>query len=162
MSKEINGELFFFLQAALTGMLLLAAYDVLRIFRRIIKHGSIGVAVEDFIYWFCSSFIIFFVLLKENDGKIRWFFIAGIVTGMLIYNVSISQYIVKFISFIINKILYVVRKVLGFFLRPFRFFIKKLVQVTKRVRRFGRKIGKIIKNGLKKLIKTVKISFIKK
>lgn len=162
MSKEISGEMFFFLQAALTGIILLAAYDVLRIFRRIIKHGSIAVAIEDFIYWFCSSFIMFFVLLKENDGKIRWFFIAGIVTGMLIYNISISRYVVRFITYIISKILHIVNKVLGIILKPVAFLIKKLVQVAKQGNRRGRKFRKKIKNTLKKMIKTVKISFIKK
>lgn len=162
MSDGIGQELFFFLKAALTGIGLLAVYDVFRIFRRILRHGTIGVAVEDFVYWFCSGFIIFYILLRENNGRIRWFFVAGIVCGMVLYNVSISQYVVKFLSFFIKKVLDIVWKIMLTISKPFRFLMKKLAHVTKKNAQFGKLIGKNMKKRLKNVRKAVKIGFIKK
>lgn len=162
MSDGIGQELLFFLKAALTGIGLLAAYDIFRIFRRILRHGAIGVAVEDFVYWFCSGFIIFYILLKENNGRIRWFFVAGIVCGMVLYNISISQYVVRFLSFIIKKVLDVAWKYLVIISKPIRFIVKKLAYVTKRNMQFSKLIGRNIKKGLKSVRKAVKIGLVKK
>lgn len=162
MSDGIGQESLFFLKAALTGIGLLAAYDIFRIFRRVLRHGAIGVAVEDFVYWFCSGFVIFYILLRENNGRIRWFFVAGIVCGMVLYNVSISQYVVKFSSFFINKILYVVWKIILIISKPIRFIVKKLAHVTKKYAQLGKLIGKKMKKRLKNVRKAVKIGLVKK
>lgn len=40
-----------FLRAFFSGMFLCGVYEVLRLFRRIIRHHSIVVSAEDFLYW---------------------------------------------------------------------------------------------------------------
>lgn len=50
-----------------------AAYRVLVVFRRLVKHHGFFVALEDVLYWFLSAFVMFAVILVANDGAARWF-----------------------------------------------------------------------------------------
>lgn len=148
MSTSILIELDFFLYAALSGIILSAAYDIFRILRRIYAHSCIWIAIEDFIYWIGSALFISYILLKENNGTIRWFFVLGIFLGMLIYNLTLSHYLVQFISGILNKLLTVIIRIFKTLFFPFSFFWKK----TKFFR-------KNVKKALKKCWKTIKIGF---
>lgn len=78
-------ELQFFSKAFLLGVLMMIAYDVIRIFRRLIPHGTAAVAVEDILYWLICGVNIFCMLYLENSGAIRGFAIAAVVLGMLLY-----------------------------------------------------------------------------
>ena len=95
MSQNIINEIYFFGSCVLTGIIVIAMYDVLRIFRRVIKHGVFAVGVEDFVYWVGSSFFVFHIIYIRNDGIIRGFAILAIVLGMILYNVTISHWLVK-------------------------------------------------------------------
>ena len=64
---------------------MMISYDVIRIFRRLIPHGTAAVAVEDILYWFICGVSIFRMLYLENSGAIRGFAIAAVVLGMLLY-----------------------------------------------------------------------------
>ena len=67
------------------GVLMMIAYDILRIFRRILPHNTAAVAVEDILYWLACGVCIFRMLYVENSGAIRGFAIAAVVLGMLLY-----------------------------------------------------------------------------
>ncbi len=108
MSQNIINEAWFFGCCVLTGIAVVSMYDVLRIFRRIIIHGVIAVGIEDFIYWVGCSFFVFHMIYIRNDGIIRGFAILAIVLGMVIYNVTISSFLVKYLSMILNKIMRIV------------------------------------------------------
>ncbi|MCI8558017.1 MAG: hypothetical protein HFI19_09680 [Lachnospiraceae bacterium] len=85
MSEGILFELQFFFKAFLLGVLMMISYDVIRIFRRLIPHGTAAVAVEDILYWLICGVSIFRMLYLENSGAIRGFAIAAVVLGMLLY-----------------------------------------------------------------------------
>lgn len=108
MSQNIINEAYFFGCCVLTGITVIFMYDVLRIFRRIIIHGVIAIGIEDFIYWVGSSFFVFHIIYIRNDGVLRGFAILAIVLGMLMYNLTISNLLVKYISMILNKIIKIV------------------------------------------------------
>lgn len=78
-------ELQFFSKAFLLGVLMMISYDVIRIFRRLIPHGTVAVAVEDVLYWLLCGVYIFRMLYVENSGAIRGFAIVAVVLGMLLY-----------------------------------------------------------------------------
>lgn len=162
MSDAIAKEVQFFLHAALTGALLSAVYDVFRILRRIYSHGSVWIAIEDFFYWIACALYISYVLMKENNGIIRWFFVLGILLGMLIYNFSVGRYLVPLISKIINKVLDVVGKVLNILLKPVRFLWKKTKKIGGRGGKICVKYSKKLKKALQNCFKTIKIGIKKK
>lgn len=125
MSQNIINEIYFFGCCVLTGVAVISMYDVLRIFRRVVKHGVFAVGIEDFIYWVGSSFFVFHIIYIRNDGIIRGFAILAIILGMLIYNVTISHVLVKYISMIINKIISIVTA-------PIKWIVKKCSNILKK------------------------------
>ena len=90
MKEFIAHEFRFLLWCLCCGAMLGAAYRVLVVFRRLVKHHGFFVAVEDVLYWFLSAFVMFAVILVANDGAARWFSIAGMVVGMIIVTVVLK------------------------------------------------------------------------
>ena len=133
-----------------TGALLFFVYDLLRIMRRLIPHGTLWVAVEDVLFWLGSAVVIFVMLYQQADGSLRGFSIGGVVIGMLLYAFLLSPLIVKGSVFLLEKILYVLFRPLVCLFRllgrPFRIFGRK-----------GSKAWLFFKKRLKKLWKTVRM-----
>lgn len=82
---SIGQELCIFLEAILSGVIVLASYNILRVLRRLIKHGIFMISLEDMIYWIGTGVYIFIQMYKTSDGNIRWFFVVGVLCGMLIF-----------------------------------------------------------------------------
>lgn len=76
MNQVITGQIEFVVATMCNGMLLIAGYDVLRLFRWFIPHSRIAVAVEDILYWLLASiptFCLFFSIMRElSDGMVCW------------------------------------------------------------------------------------------
>lgn len=121
--SDIFLELRFFGICLICGIILMFMYDIIRIFRRIISHNNLFISIEDIIFWIISAFIIFIVMYFQNNGIIRSFSIIAMILGMILYNKTISNYFVKYISFIINKIIHII-------LMPF-IFLKRLIKKVK-------------------------------
>lgn len=94
MSEGILFELQFFSRSFLLGVVMMIAYDGIRIFRRILPHGTLAVAMEDLLYWLVCGACIFRMLYLENSGAIRGFAIAAVALGMLVY-LQISKLLKK-------------------------------------------------------------------
>ena len=135
MSESIVKEAEFLAYSFLSGVLILILYDILRIFRRVITHSVGAIGFEDFVYWMLVTFLIFTMMFRENNGAIRWFSVLGIFLGMVLYNVTISLFFVKYMSLVFIKLRKIIEKILQFIIKP----LKKR------------------KKGLKRKIKTLKI-----
>ena len=110
MEQFIIEEARLFVDSLFTGLIVMSLYDILRLFRRIVKHKNIFVSIEDFLYWSMAGVVIFAFVYAENDGRIRWFIIAGICIGAWVYAKSFGAFMVKYTSRYINKILNIVLK----------------------------------------------------
>lgn len=132
------------------GILLMFSYDVLRIFREIITHGTFSLSLEDVIYWLACSLVVFAMLYHENDGLLRWFVLAGIALGMLVENHFLSPYIVRLVSRVIKKILFLLGKFLKIISCPVRAAKKRGKKVCIFLKKQLKKIGKAIKIGVNK------------
>lgn len=84
--------------ACALGILLAFGYDLLRILRRIVPHGTIGISVEDILFWAACGVVIFLLLYEENDGYIRGYILGQIVLGALIYRLLLGRFLMKWIS----------------------------------------------------------------
>lgn len=147
MNQEIITQMQFFMVSVLWGAFILIAYDVLRILRRIIRHNTFFVAVQDILFWAAASVFIFAMIYVKNSGIIRGFSIMGMGIGMLIYHYIFSDWVVILISRIILLLL-----------RPFRVAIKYICKGIKfLVNRTKRLITRIY-GRLKNKVKSVKIS----
>lgn len=153
VSLNVNIEFSLFLEAVFSGMVLVAVYDIIRIFRRIKKHGVIWVSIEDFIYWIFCGIVLFGIVLKENGGIFRCFFVIGVILGALLFYFGISRYLVEIVAKIINKILDIVKKGLKIIYSPIR---KMVIFLAKRVKGMYRKTHKHVLERKKTLKKEEK------
>ncbi|MCI9590969.1 MAG: spore cortex biosynthesis protein YabQ [Lachnospiraceae bacterium] len=86
------------LSSLVVGAWLMMCYDVLRVFRILIRHGSFWTGAEDFIYWLYAGVTTFLLLYQENDGGLRWYIIAGTFAGMVIYDRFFSRIYLKLLK----------------------------------------------------------------
>ena len=77
MSEVIRHEIWFFFFSLLSGVILLCAYDQLRVLRRVIPHNGFFQSLEDFFFWTAAGIFCFGVSFRGNSGSIRGFFPGG-------------------------------------------------------------------------------------
>ena len=104
ISESILAELKTAWVALFSGALITVVYDVLRIFRRIISHGNLWIGIEDFFFWIWTTFWIFSVLYRENDGNLRIYTILFMVLGMFLYHRIIGEPLVNITGKVLKKL----------------------------------------------------------
>lgn len=138
----------------LVGAFLAACYDVLRIFRGIIPHGSFLVNLEDLVYWIYVAVVVFVELYDKNDGRLRGYVFGGLLAGMILYACSFGRictpHIIRFFQ-----------RVLGVLLKPARRMAAFLRIKQRKGQDFCGKVWTCQKKRLKKLWKMVKMSISK-
>ena len=133
MSGEIIKEWHFWLVSVATGAFMAFAYDVIRLFRRLVRHGRFAVDLEDILYWTACFGLSFTLLYYGNNGVIRFAAVFGAAVGMLIYLVTVGRFFVRAGFFIIDK-------TIGALFRLIRRIIRKIGQIRKPIKRFSVKI----------------------
>ena len=73
MSREIVQELTFFTHSVLMGLVITFVYDWIRVLRRLFRHGTVLMSVEDLLFWLICGIGVFYMLYRENNGTLRWF-----------------------------------------------------------------------------------------
>lgn len=91
----LEKELEIFVHAVLAGMAVYGTYTLLRAIRRIVKHNLLSISIEDFLFWVGTSFYLFIEIYYTSDGSVRWFFVLGVVLGMIL---------LSFVFFLAKKI----------------------------------------------------------
>lgn len=86
----IGKEALIFLYAGLSGIVILLCYQILRLFRRLILHHIVIVNLEDLLYWLGVSIYLFRQMYRTTYGSIRWFFVLGVVCGIILANFALS------------------------------------------------------------------------
>ena len=118
MSQNIIVEAVFLLDAFVRGAVLVLIYDIIRIFRRVIKHNVLFIALEDIIYWISMGIMVFILFFKNNNGVIRVFALVAMGIGVCFYLLFLSEYIVKYTSKIINFFKNALFKLIKMVFRP--------------------------------------------
>lgn len=94
----IEKELLIFLQAVLSGNLVYLIYTAIRVFRRLIRHNLFFVSLEDIIFWIATGIFLFLKIFQTSNGVIRWYFIVGVLLGVIITHYFIQKIIKKYIA----------------------------------------------------------------
>lgn len=121
-------------------------YDLLRLFRRLVRHGRFAVDVEDLLYWTVCFFASFTILYYGNNGVIRFVAVLGAALGMLFYSVTIGKVFVRFSYFLINK---TIGNAVRFLCKIIKRLHKIVSSVNRRNREFLKKVG--IFNKIRKI-----------
>lgn len=84
MILGIGKETVILLYAGLSGIVVFLSYQILYLFRQLIKHHVVVVGIEDLLYWIAVSMYLFRQMYKAIYGNVRWFFAIGVVLGCLL------------------------------------------------------------------------------
>lgn len=133
------------------GVLLMMAYDLLRVFRQMARHGTLWTAAEDAAYWMLCAVGIFAMLYRENDGLLRWFVLAGVAAGMLVENSIISPWAVRLSVEILRAVFGILGKIAAFLAKPGRRAARRGKKFLNFLKKRLKKIGKAVKIGIRKL-----------
>lgn len=91
MTAMIVEQFRFVLMSACLGMLLMAGYDVCRLWRWLIPHPKGLVFVEDMLFWCGMALPVYIVFYIYNNGEIRWYGVLAVVLGSALYEWGISR-----------------------------------------------------------------------
>ncbi len=80
---QIHVRLFFMSMA--WGIAVAATYDILRLFRRVIKTPRWLYNIQEILFWLTEALLIFRLLYIYDDGAIRSYTMLGLVSGMALY-----------------------------------------------------------------------------
>lgn len=87
-----------FVHFFLFGMIAFAAYDGIRVVRRIFPHGIFMISLEDLVYWLVISLCFFLHLTQVNNGKIRGYVLLGSLLGAWIYYSFCSRFVMRYLT----------------------------------------------------------------
>ena len=93
MSERIRYELLLTGLSLVMGGWLMIVYDSLRLLRLLIHHNSLFMGMEDFFYWIYAGTATFMLLYELNDGGVRMYAVAGVFTGMILYDKIVSRFL---------------------------------------------------------------------
>lgn len=158
----MSGDTAFLLQAVGMGIGITFLYDWLRIFRRVLPHRQIVVSLEDLFFWIFCTMFVFWWMYRVSNGGMRWFAIAGALTGMGLYKKFISRLLVTYVSLLLKRVLEIIEKILRILLRPVRYLGMEMGQKRKAFSRKKRKVAANVKIWLKNCLKVLKIKLSKR
>lgn len=158
----MSGDTAFLLQAVGMGIGITFLYDWLRIFRRVLPHRQIVVSLEDLLFWIFCTMYVFWWMYRVSNGGMRWFAIAGALTGMGLYKKFISRLLVTYVSLLLKRVLEIIEKILRILLRPVRYLGMEIGQKRKAFSRKKRKVAANVKIWLKNCLKVLKIKLSKR
>lgn len=153
----VENQAYLFLIFSLTGVIIGILFDIFRVLRKNLKTANIITYLEDILFWILTGALILYNIWYFNDGEIRLFMFLGIIMGVLIYILTLSDIFIKINSFILGifkkifqaievifrPIMSVFNKIYSIIIETTMKFVKKL---TKNVN-FKNKRGNLEKNG---------------
>lgn len=158
MILSVNSQAVLFLTAAAMGAAAGLAYDCIKIFRLIIKHGRLAVQIEDGLYWVAVGFVVFAVMLDKNYGEIRFFSVLGIFLGMGLYFLTLSRIIMSVSDKIISFLKKCVKIFIEIVLTPFKLVWMIISTPVKKFTNFNKRC---CRKGLQLFRMCVKIKYMK-
>lgn len=79
----------------LGGIVLGLVFDLFRILRKNFKCADKLLWLQDVLMWAVMLAVVYITLFITNDGKIRWYVFVGFITGVAIYMVTVSAFVMK-------------------------------------------------------------------
>lgn len=142
----VENQAYLFLVFSLTGILIGILFDFFRVSRKLFKTSDFITYIEDILFWILTGILVLYAIWFFNDGEIRFFMLLGLIMGIIIYLLTLSNIFTKTSFFLLDKfksiIIYFI-KIFSTILRPIYSFFCKLFYNIKNILR---KIAKRIKN----------------
>lgn len=167
MESTTFQQLFIFITAALCGIGLGILFDIFRIIRKMTKPSYIRIGIQDMLYWIAAAVLVFWYIFTFNNGELRWFEFAGVFLFGLLYNYTLSKFMVKigvFLCIIFKKIAIIIIKIVlmpiallyRIFKKPFFLVLSATGKGARRYHRMQRGFFSKIRQSLQNFCKIFK------
>lgn len=122
VSSQFNLLIFSLLAGVITGIL----FDLYRVIRGFEDLNRIITFIEDTLFWFFTSIIIFIFLLYTNSAYMRGYVYLSIAVGIIIYMSFVSKYFIKMQYKVIKRIAKLIRISFNIIFYPINLLFYKL------------------------------------
>lgn len=147
----IKSQISDFIGFFVIGMLIAVIFDFFRTFRSLKKVSSTNVILQDIVYFFIATFVIFWGIINVLDSSIRLYIFLAIGLGSVFHFVFFSKYTKKIYIFGFR----ISKKVFNFFLLPIYLILyiilKNCIIMKKIIKKCCKKFFYVITFILKKL-----------
>ena len=123
--NQANLFLIFVINGAIIGLV----FDIFRILRKSFKTSDIITIIEDILFWIITGIIILYSIFIFNDGEIRFFMFIGILLGVMLYMLILSQHIIK----ISVRIILTIKRILTFIFKILISPIQAIYKIIKKI-----------------------------
>jgi len=104
----INEQLSLIIASFIAGAVIMFMYDILIIFREVLRTPFMFTAISDVLFWFGAGVSVFYVIYVYNEGSIRMYSLVFLFGGMGLLQWTIGRKMVR----LVIKILTGIRKCL--------------------------------------------------
>ena len=139
------------------GVIITFFYDGFLILRKLFKHTTFLISLEDLIFWIACALSVFYVLYEENNGMLRWFAVAGAAVGMLLYKKTLSPLIILTVTKVFSFLFSLAEKIFKMIMKPFKLAGGEALKGGKIVKKGAGNIRKLLRKKLTEFMKTLKI-----
>ncbi len=115
------------------GAALGALFDLRRGINKAIKPPDFIVGAGDFIFWIIAAAAAAWCAWRLNNGIVRFYELAGLLSGAVLYFLTLSRFVLRFFELISEGILKIIVFIFKILLTPVRFLYKIICSIhTKR------------------------------
>lgn len=101
---NIGWQVVSFLYALLVGAVWALFFDLFRALRRVTSHSGFLTFIEDLFSFLIFTFVTFMLLMARCNGEVRGFIIVGEGLGFIIYRLTLSRFVMSFLTFLFSHI----------------------------------------------------------
>ena len=157
---EVYSQLLSLSLFIITGIVIGILFDIFRVLRKCFKTADFITYLQDIVFWFLAGMITLFSIFKFNQGEIRIYVFLGIFIGILLYAITLSKIVVKFLASILQTIKKLILIPLQFIynifqkiiIKPISNFINNNIKVAIKTNK-KKKVNKINDTNKKKISK---------
>ena len=154
MTLTVTEQTLAFCQSWLLGAALTLFYDCLEMLRRKFHHPRLVIFLEDLSFGAVCAVAVFFFLLAAEDGRLRFYLVAGMVIGGVLYRLILGESVYLAARCCYRAAALVGRLADCLVLRPVRWFLRALGSLAMLPFRLIHKklkfFSKYLQNSLKK------------
>ena len=146
MYLDVSNQGLQFIYSLLLGTGLGIIYEVFRILRIAFNFKNIAIFIQDLVYFFIISPIIFVFLLNTTYGKVRIYILVGTFLGFLLYYFTLGVFVRKISVLIIGFIKLCLEKICRYIFTPIFKFIQFIFMSIKKLLKHLQNRLKIVYN----------------
>ena len=151
MENILLNQLYSFFIYLISGILIGIFFDIFRILRKSFHTPDFITYIEDIVFWVFTGLFLLFVLFFIGNGEIRLYNIIGLLTGSIIYLLTISKYFINISVCIVTFMKNIIYKIIKILLYPINIILKICRKIFSPFTFFVINTKKILYNNVKKI-----------